>query len=202
MLKSFLEKYKKIIVICLFIPIAIVIIALTPGKVNEEKNIEDKVSEANTSIENLQEKIEVNRQPVVIKDLGVPINRVKGAFESPKAGFVFESSPLKDGSPRLLANKGTAIVELEGDTNISKADILVMATGDDRNNNKLNALYMMLLLDLICPEFEDRNTWLNNAIWQVGKNDNNQVTKVVNDKIIKLELTPEFSTFYLEITPV
>lgn len=58
-------------------------------------------------MENSEEAIEVNRQSMVIKDLGISINRVKDAFESPKAGFVFKLSPLKDGSPRLLANKGT-----------------------------------------------------------------------------------------------
>lgn len=201
MLKNFLEKYKKIIAICFFIPIAIVIITLTPGKVNEKTNIEDKSSTTDISTENLEEKFEVHRQPVAFKDLGISINRVKNAFESPQAGFIFESNALKDGSPRLLANKGTAIIELEGDINISKADILVMSISDDRTNNELNALYMMLLLELTCPEFKDRNAWLNNAILQVGQNYSNEVTIIVNQKIIKLKLNPEVATFYLEITP-
>ena len=50
-------------------------------------------------------------------------------------GFTFESSPLADGTPRMLGQQSTTIVELYGDTHLVQAVLLGIASQDDHSVN-------------------------------------------------------------------
>lgn len=149
---------------------------------------------------------EVPKETSQSRNLGVSISDIKFIFENPEIGFMFNESPLSDGTPRQLGQsqngKGSGLIELYGKENLEKVYLATIAVSDNIEHNVFNLIYMNGLLKNVVPEFENSETWLNQAISSVAQNPEEPIIKTLGDKNIKLELQETLGMFALTIEPI
>ncbi len=115
------------------------------------------------------------------------IHELEGFFE-------LESSPLKDGTPRLLGtgNNGMSFLELIGDQNsLNTATIFIEASLDDKKLNTQNFLLMSLFTKNLAPDWEESQQWLISSIPELLTTPENKVSKIVGNKVVDLTAIPQ-----------
>ena len=119
-------------------------------------------------------------------------------FEDPAVAFVFEDSPLPDGTPRMLGRSPQgALIELIGPPhNLTKASVKVELVSDETVNT-INGLVMVLLIFSI-TSWPDSANWLTEATLQI--HDERIVTTKYNGYNIHFELLELAQELVLQIT--
>lgn len=69
--------------------------------------------------------------------------------------FTFEASPLADGTPRMLGQRSTTLVELYGTTDLVQAVLLGIASKDDQSVNVVIIAGIAALMNATAPSKVD-----------------------------------------------
>ena len=92
------------------------------------------------------------------RGLGVSRSSIQSVYEQRALGFVFESSPLRDGTPRSLGSdsEGTIIELIGPDRDITKAYMSSIVVGD----RTLNGLVLLgTFMESVIPAWEEGILW-------------------------------------------
>ena len=139
--------------------------------------------------------------------LGISRFAVQSIYEQPDIGFVFESSPLFDGTPRTLGESpdGIAIVELIGEAdNLSKAYILIGLPNDNPGALALNAVYLLGFPINVVPGWSDGTTWVSDNLETAIQNGTSTIrlTGGKTEILVELEFLEPLGFLSLSISAI
>ena len=124
-----------------------------------------------------------------------------GTFTDPDIGFPCQSSPIIDGTTRLLCESpnGLATLELIGPTrDLESANLVVFVTSDTAQA-ALSTIYLLGFVKMVYPNWEGGADWLNSAINQaVGGRD---VSHLRGGYELTLSVTPSLGLILITAEP-
>ena len=132
--------------------------------------------------------------------LGVSRTEIQRLFGSAELGFVFENSPLADGTPRLLGTSpnGLTLLELQGPShNLMTASMLVGLPNDSPEAVLFGATYMLGLIANVLPGWAGGPDWLSNNMERVARGTEASTTR--GDATVTLTLLNELGMLSLVI---
>ena len=139
--------------------------------------------------------------PIVKRGLGIGWHEVQAVFTRLDMGsFVFEHTVLPDGTPRFLGVSQDRLdtLELRGPSdNIESVSLLTVFSAGDLSYNFKKMFYLLALLDVIVPEWDDREKWLTDSII-FSANGDMENTISYNGKSIRYEYLGGFVNLSVE----
>ncbi|MEO0535325.1 MAG: hypothetical protein AAF215_15820 [Cyanobacteria bacterium P01_A01_bin.123] len=115
----------------------------------------------------------------------------KVTFNQAEVGFTFESSPLNDGTPRLLGHSpdGLAMIELYGTgNNITEATLTTFITqGMSDSQTALLAVYKVAFLNAIAPGYE-WDAWISESLLALSNADGGEKRTNAGDIVASIAL--------------
>jgi len=106
-------------------------------------------------------------QPTSVAGINVTRAAIQSVFEKPEIGFKFEEVTDVRGQPRVMgeAKNGLAYIELIGSPeNLKSASIMIGLPSDAPDVLIENTAYMLGLLTLAAPDWEEGSDWLTASL--------------------------------------
>ena len=151
-----------------------------------------------TLVKNAPRSLPVKAAPVA-SGIGMTRAEMQAVYEP--LGFRFESSPLADGRPRVIADRNTTLVELIGPPQeVQSASVMAVIPDDDPDEVSNIIVYIVLLPTTVLRGW-DSTTWL---VAQMDKADADadgsyKGSIVVDDKLVTLSVEYSIGTMLLTI---
>lgn len=140
-------------------------------------------------------------QPTSVAGINVTRAAIQSVFEKPEIGFKFEEVTDVRGQPRVMgeAKNGLAFIELIGPPqNLRSASIMVGLPSDAPVVLAENTVYMLALLTLAAPDWEEGPDWLSASL-ATGTEEGGEVETVHGNLRIALILIKEMGIVTLTI---
>lgn len=139
---------------------------------------------------------------VLRRSSGAPITISYMQRNLERTGFRFQPSPLLDGTPRVLGQKHTTMIELYGDENLTRVVLVGLASEDDDTTNGTIVEGIERLLELAAPGAVG---WMENAIRQAVARAEATGTGTAQTtapgRVVYLEVGATIGSFTLTIEP-
>jgi uncharacterized protein YgiM (DUF1202 family) len=154
-----------------------------------------------TLVNNASRNLPVKTVAAAAQGIGVSRAKLQSIYEG--LGFLFESTPLQDGRPRMMADQGSTIVELIGPPQeLEVATVIAFIPNDDPDAVTEIIIHMLMLPKTVLPSW-DAADWFADHL-EIGVNDPSgsyEESITVDGRLVTLSIEQSMGMILFSIKP-
>lgn len=182
-----------------------VVIIILMGATGEFDDTETETAQAPVEQASTPAPPALEPKPAAVDVLSISRDEVQQQFERQfqDQGIAFQSTASTEGTPAVIGSvdsKRMAVI-LEGpESELTKASVLLVVGGASDQETDAQVKAMKLMGDLLTPEWEERDTWIREAMraYQVNNNATTFAT-IQNGKLVQFNFDPATTQILLAI---
>lgn len=138
--------------------------------------------------------------PAPVSALGISFGDVVMKFEEADMAMDYESSPLWDGTPRIMGTANTSILELTGPKHdLSKVSVSVIVSNENVAAGLDGVLRMLVVLRTAAPEMRDSVEWTNRSLSHLVENPDGEPCVKLADRDVCMTRNAELGMVHLTV---